>query len=132
VTLRGVRVHNNANNGLLADTTGTTNANGISVSIDDSQFAGNTTGVAISAPTVVATVAISNSTVANNSGTGITASGINGTAVASNVTITGNQTGVSVSAGGGIKTFDDNRLEANPNFNTPNNGAFGGTPLDKK
>jgi hypothetical protein len=54
---------------------------------------------------------------------GVTASGSGSSAVLGHSTISGNTLGISATGGAVVRTFGDNRLEANPNFDGPNNGT---------
>ena len=131
VVMRGVRVNGNSGNGLSIDGS-TSAAGGVQIVAQDSQFVGNAgAGITSNSNNVVATTFVNSGTVAQNTGTGIAVSGNASSIIVSNTTITGNTIGVSESGGSVIYTFSDNRLEANPNFLSPNNGAFNAT-LTKK
>ncbi|HEX8669819.1 MAG TPA: hypothetical protein VF727_15745 [Allosphingosinicella sp.] len=133
VTMRGVRVNNNANTGIRIDSTGNTNTSGISVEIYDSQFNGNGTGVVgLAAGTNPIAIMLTDSHVSNNTATGILA---NGSAVqmrVGNTTITGNATGVTAAGGSTVNTYGDNRNIGNPTVGAANNGAFTGAPIAKQ
>jgi len=134
VVLRNVRVENNANTGLRVDSTGNTNATGISVEIEHSNFSGNSTGIA--AVTGVGTnpiaIMLADSSVANNSGTGILGNGAATTMRVGNTIITGNATGVNAAGASTINTYGDNRLDGNPTVGAASNGAFTGVAILKK
>lgn len=130
VVLRQVQVQQNSGTGLNIDAN-TSSAAGVQVVVEDSQFSGNTAGVSSNASGIAATTFINGSSIAQNSATGLSVSGNASSMVVSNSTITGNATGLAESGGSIIYSFADNRLEANPNFATPNNGAFNGA-LTKK
>ena len=126
VVLNNVRVHNNANNGVLVNTTGNTAAAGINVVIDDSSISGNATGIAVITPaaTTTAVVMLTNSVVANNSGTGIVANGGTAQMRVRLTTVTGNATGVTPAGGAVILTEGNNQVSGNPAVGVPNNGSF--------
>jgi hypothetical protein len=130
VVLRRVQVDQNSGNGLNIDSSTSTTA-GVQVVAEDSQFTGNTNGIASNAVGVVATTFLTASNVAQNSSAGITVSGNASSIVVSNTTITGNATGLAEAGGSIIYTYGDNRVEANPNFSAPNNGTFNGTQTKK-
>jgi hypothetical protein len=114
VTLRNVRVQNNANNQLRVDTTGNTGA-GISLFIENSQFVGGTNGIQIAQPLGTTTVAgmIVDSFIALCSGTGLDVNGGSSTILrVGNTTITACVTGVDV-GGGTINTYGNNRVDGN-------------------
>jgi hypothetical protein len=114
VTLRNVRVQNNAANQLRVDTTGNTGA-GISLVIEDSQFIGGTNGIQIAQPAATTSVIgmITGSTIALCSGTGIDVNGGSSTTVrVAHTTITRCGTGVDV-GGGTINTYGNNRNDGN-------------------
>ena len=129
VLIRDSFILGNANNGLRADSAGTTGA-GNAITIENSNFSGNATGISINSGTAM-TVMINGSTVVNNVGTGIVATGLSSSVVVGNTTITGNALGVQASGGAAILTFGDNRNQGNPDFFAPNNGTFSGAPLPK-
>jgi hypothetical protein len=127
VSLKDVRVQDNVNGGLRVDTTGSTSAAGVTVSVAGSVFAGNGgAGVAMVVPTGTTTgaIMIADSTVANNGTTGLIANGANATIRVGNSTITGNATGVNAAGGSTIASYGNNRLDGNPTVGTANNGAF--------
>jgi hypothetical protein len=114
VVMSNVKVWNNANGGLNVNTSSTSGF--VAFTVEKSEFAGNA-GNGISGTSGGELVGmIDSSTVANNSGSGITSSGANTTLRVGNTTITGNAfaSGAGVSVGGGaIRTYGDNRLDAN-------------------
>jgi hypothetical protein len=130
VVLRRVNVKQNSGAGLNINAN-TASSAGVQVAVDDSQFAGNATGISAAATGIVATTFLTGSTVAQNSGTGLSVSGNASTMVVSNTTVTGNGTGLAESGGAIISSYGDNRVEANPNFLSPNNGVFNGTQTKK-
>jgi hypothetical protein len=126
--IKNVRVHNNANNGIKADST-----NGlVALTIEDSSINGNGSGLA-AAGTVHNSIVMVNDTVfTNNIVVGI---GGNGGTVAirvDNSTITGNTVGVSAVSGASIFSYGGNRLDANPTTGALNNGAFTGAIILRK
>jgi hypothetical protein len=126
-TLFNVRSNDNANTGLRVDSTGNSNANGISVVVGKSQFNGNGTGIAlVSVGTNPLGVTLTDSMVSNNSGTGVLGNGSGVQMRIGNTTITGNATGVSALGSSVISSYGDNRLVGNPTTGAPNNGAFSG------
>ncbi|MGZ8282280.1 MAG: hypothetical protein ACXWUN_04915 [Allosphingosinicella sp.] len=128
VALLRVSLNNNANNGLRIDSS-TAGVAGVFASVEDSQFAGNTNGVSVQSAINVATVVINDSTIVNNTGTGIISAG-NGSSVAvGDSTISGNADGLLLSGGAVIKTFGNNRLGPNPNFDAPVIDNFTQPPL---
>jgi hypothetical protein len=128
VVLNNVRVINNANNGIRADST-----NGaINIVMEDSNVSGNVQGISVQGTTNNLRMMINDSTFAHNSGFGIIANG--GTAVlrVGDSTITGNTTGVQASGGALINSYGDNRLESNPTAGPASDGVFSGVPIQKK
>jgi hypothetical protein len=125
VTLKDVRIQNNGNNGLFANTTGNTGA-GVTVEADVSTFTGNSTGIGVLTPVGAAVVVttITNSSVVNNGTAGMTSNGANAFLRVGNTTITGNTLGVSATNGGSIQTYGNNRLVSNPSVGGFANGAF--------
>jgi len=113
VLLSNVEVLNNANTGFKVDTTGNTGS-GITVTIENSRFAGTTAGITAVTPasTTSARVMVQGSAVANNT-VGILGFGGTATLRVGNTTITGNGTGVSASGGAAVNTYGDNRLDGN-------------------
>ncbi|HEX8526356.1 hypothetical protein [Allosphingosinicella sp.] len=133
VVLRDVRVFNNDNTGMRVDSSGNTNATGISVAIENSQFSGNGTGIAaVAVGTNPIVIMLADSTVANNSGTGILGNGTGVTMRVGNTTITGNATGVNAAGSSTINTYGDNRNIGNPTVGAANNGTFTGIPIAKQ
>lgn len=132
VTLRNVRIQDNANNGLRVDGSSmTTNAN-LNVTVEDAEISGNVNGVSTQSGNSILTVSVGNSVLVNNSGTGIISNGLSSSVVVGNTTIIGNGTGVSAINSAAIRSFGDNRLEANPNFAAPNDGTFTAPTLTKR
>ena len=113
--LRNVRIQNNANDGIRVDTGGNSSAAGISVTIDDSQIAGNTVGLSVSTPagTTSANVMVSGSTIANNSSRGILAAGSTTIIRIADSSIHGNGAGVVAGSGAAVNSYGNNRLDGN-------------------
>jgi len=126
VTLNNVRVQNNGGTGLKVDSTGNTNASGITVAALDSHFDGNGDGItAINAGgTNPVAVLIDGSTLNNNSGAGLIANGSSMLVRVNNTTITGNVLGLIAFGGSTISTYGNNRVIGNPTNGVPNNGSF--------
>jgi hypothetical protein len=132
VSLRDVRIFNNANNGIRIDSTGNTGTRNI-VMIENVNLTGNGHGIAVTAPVGVtpAGVMIKNSAIVGN-GFGIIANGGLATVRVSDTAITGNTTGVSTANSAAIFSYGDNLLDANPDNVTPNNGTFTGVVIPKR
>ncbi len=112
VTLRNVRVQNNANNQLRVDTTGSTGP-GVSVFVENSHFLGGTNGISVNVPTSNAQLMITDSLIALATGTGITATGGAAVLRVSDTSITANATGVTAAGGAIINTYGNNRNDGN-------------------
>ncbi len=114
---RNVRVHNNANNGLIVDTVGNTPSatTGINLAIEHSSFTGNVNGIVLNGPTGTpnATVMLNHTVIHNNSSNGISATGPLARARVGNSTITGNGTGVFVTVSAVVNTYGTNKLDGN-------------------
>ena len=121
--LSHVRSHNNANNGLRADST----SGAVTVVIEDSSFSGNANGVVAAAGPSNINIMLNDSTVAINSGIGILASGGTSRVRVANTTITGNGTGLSFGGGAIVNTYQNNRLDGNGT-----DGAFTAPPIPPK
>jgi hypothetical protein len=125
VVMSNVRVQNNANAGITADTTGNTGG-GIVINIDNGSIAGSATGILgvrpVGAP--AATVNINNSEVLANTSFGLRANG--SLMRVGNTSIMGNGTGVSAVNGGVIESFGTNRNEGNGT-----NGSFDASLLSE-
>lgn len=135
VVMQRVRLQNNANTGLRIDTTGNTNTTGISISIRDSEFVGNSIGIAAVTPAATNSVSIMllDSTVANNTGgAGLISNGAGVLMRVGNTTITGNASGVTAVGGSTINTYGNNRLIGNPTVGAANNGAFTGAAIPQQ
>jgi hypothetical protein len=115
VTMRDVRVRNNASHALRIDTIGNTSTAGVFVTIDDSEFSGSTNGIVLNTDvgTNPARMMLNGSTVASNSGTGILVGGASSTGRVGNTSIHGNGVGVTFGTGGTLNTYGDNRLDGN-------------------
>lgn len=131
VTLRDVRVQGNANNGIRIDSSVTTSGS-VSVSIENSDISENTTGISSNGVGRPHVVMINGSQVTSNTGTGISSNGLTSSVLVGDTTITGNATGISTSGGAAIRSYGDNRLDANPNLNAPNDGTFTAPVLPKR
>jgi hypothetical protein len=128
VTMRDVRSYNNANAGLRINTTGNV-ATGMSLSIEDSSFSGNTgQGIDVLSPagTNAVTLTIDRSQVANNTGTGIKGDGPVSFLIGDS-SIVSNSTGVSGVNGTSLFTYNDNRL----NGNSVSDGTMNAPPIPK-
>jgi hypothetical protein len=132
VTMRNVRVKNNANEGVNVNSTSNTGPRNI-VLIDDSEIDGSITGLAVIAPAGVApaNVAVTDSMIVGNN-TGMSANGGLATVRVSGTTIVGNTLGLSIINSAAILSYGDNILDANPDAVAPNNGAFSGAVILKK
>lgn len=128
VTLKNVRIHNNANDAIRADTTGSTGG-GITLMIDDSQILASTNGINAVSPaaTPAVQVLLTDSIVALHGGSGLISTGAGTVMRVSGSTITANNNGVTIGAGTSIHTFLDNILEGNAA-----NGVFTLPQLNKK
>ena len=95
VTLRDIRVRNNANNAIRIDSTGNTGIRAV-VTIENADVTGNGNGINViaAAGTAPTSVMISDSSITAN-GTGVTANGGLATVRVGDSVITGNITGVS-------------------------------------
>ncbi len=108
---------NNNGFGIRVDGSGTRGAS-LNVTLVDSEASNNATGVfAISFSGNAATAVMLRNVVASNNFTGLTAEGTAILRVAHSV-VTGNNTGVSVSAGGKLFSYGDNDIDGNTNNNT--------------
>jgi hypothetical protein len=114
VSIRNVRLLDNANNGIRINTTGVNNVQGLVASIDSTEIAGNgNAGLSLVAgPTTLAAMLV-NSTVFNNSGVGVVGSGVNAIARVGNTTITRNGIGVQANSSSQILSYGTNRLNGN-------------------
>jgi len=115
VSLRDVRVHGNANNGIRIDSTGNTSGL-VLVSMENSEVTGNGSGISVVSPAggaVQTRLLMQGSNVSNNPGTGITANGAQVQLRVGNSTISFNGTGLSSLNGAQIFSYGDNRLGMN-------------------
>jgi hypothetical protein len=128
VSLKNVRALNNASNGLKVDSTGNTNASGMTIGITDSQFDGNGNGITAinAAGTNPVAIMLANSTLNNNVGAGLIGNGSSMAIRVKNTTITGNALGITSFGGSTIATYGNNSLIGNPTNGAANNGAFTG------
>jgi len=122
------RINNNNNNGISADTTGSTGF--VVFSLLGSEVAGNTgSGISTGGSTEVVGM-INDSTIAVNAASGIVSGGALTTLRVGNTTIFGNSftsgAGVNVLSGA-IRTYGDNRLDGNVN-----DGAFTAVVIPKR
>jgi hypothetical protein len=115
VTIKNVIVANNANQGILVDTTGNTAAFGNIVVVDGSMFSNNNNNVVVNTPAATTTAALmlQRSVVTNGAGTGVLATGATATIRVGATVISGNGTGVSFSGGAVINTYGDNVNDGN-------------------
>jgi hypothetical protein len=126
VTLRNVRLEDNANANFVLSTASTTNPNGANATIDQSSISGSGLGVSIVTATSGARIQLTDSLVFNNT-TGLQSNGSLAGMRVGNTTITANGTGVSILNSSVINTYGDNRLDGNVT-----DGAFTQPPLAKK
>jgi hypothetical protein len=128
LTLRDVRLQNNANEALRVDTAGSTGG-GATVLIERSQFLGSTNGITAATPaaTPAVQVMLTDSMIALNGGSGINATGAGTVMRVGNTTITANNNGVTIAGGAIVNTYLDNRLDGNAA-----NGAFTAPSIPKK
>jgi hypothetical protein len=114
VTLRDVRVQNNAQDNFIVDTTGNTGT-GVLLLIENSQFVGSRSGINVIAPAATTTVrgVVRDSLIANNTTQGWRISGSTVQMASHNNTITANNFGVLRGASGIINSFGTNQLEGN-------------------
>ena len=120
VELRDVVLSDNANDALRVNTTGNTSVAGIAVEVHDTTIFGSSTGINIiqAAATNSATLNLNDSTVFNNGGPALQVSGTGALIRASNNTLTGNSAAVSITGGGAIQSYGDNRTVGNQNLST--------------
>ena len=132
VTLRDIRVRNNANNAIRIDSTGNTGIRAV-VTIENADITGNANGINViaAAGTAPTSVMISDSSITAN-GTGITANGGLATVRVGDTVITGNITGVSAINSGAILSYGTNQLDSNPDSIAPNNGTFTGAVIPRR
>ena len=134
VAMNNVRFLSNANNALFVNTTGATNGNGNIVTIENSQFAHNATGINILQPGGTQNVAMSvnQSSITNNTTIGVTAAGAGVIVRFDHTTITGNSLGISSSSGAQLLSYGGNRLDGNPAFGAPADGVFTGAIVPRR
>ena len=126
--LTNVQVRNNTNSGLRLEST-----NGlIGVTVEDSSFDKNQTGISMQGTVHNTIVLVNDSTFTNNSIAGLSGNGGTTAMRVDNSTITGNTIGVSTINGASIFSYGGNRLDANPTTGAANNGAFTGSILPRK
>jgi hypothetical protein len=125
--LRNVRLQNNSNSGLNVSAAGNSSVFGSVVVADRSAFSGNGTGLVVSGGSATpATVMVNQSAISGNN-FGIRSIGPNGTIRVADSVITGNTTGLSITSGGLIHTYGNNRLNGNSA-----EGAFTLPPLPEQ
>jgi hypothetical protein len=132
VVIDDSQIRNNASSGLSTDTTG--NTGGIAITVNNTQISGTTGNgiLALSPAGNAATVMmLANSLIAYNTAIGVGANGVV-TMRVGNTVITGNAitagTGIVMSNGAQILTYQDNRLDGNP----LGDGAFIAPSIPKK
>jgi hypothetical protein len=132
VVIDDSQIRNNASTGLSTDTTG--NTGGILITVENTQISGTTgNGILALAPAgnAATTMMLANSLIAYNTAIGVGANGVV-TMRVGNSTITGNAitagTGIVMSNGAQILTYQDNRLDGNP----LGDGAFIAPSIPKK
>ena len=114
ITLRNVRLQNNANNAFRIDTTGNTGT-GILLLADHSQFTGSSNGINVLQPNGAAGVKgiVTDSLIANNVSQGWRVSGPQVLMASGNNTITANGTGVIRANNAVLNSYGTNRLDFN-------------------
>jgi hypothetical protein len=117
VHLQDVHVYGNANDAIRVDSTGNTNASSNVVDIQGAAISGSAQGVFVvtvvgSAPNVVN---VNDSTIYNNTGAALQTSGASAAIRVSGSTLTLNGFATSISGGGSIQSFNDNRTVGNSN-----------------
>jgi hypothetical protein len=118
--LTNVRVRNNANNGIRADST-----NGaVGLVIESSDISGNATGLSASGSANNVRIMVQGSSLAANSGFGVNVSGAAVVVRIGNSSITNNGGGVIPAAGAAIVSFQTNRIFGNPLVGAPNDGVI--------
>jgi hypothetical protein len=134
VSMNNVRFLSNANNALFVNTTGATSGNNTALTIENSQFAHNATGINILQPGGTQNVAMSvnQSSITGNTTIGVTAAGAGTIARFDNTTITGNTLGISSSSGAQLLSYGGNRLDGNPAFGAAADGSFTGAIILRK
>ncbi|HYD25478.1 MAG TPA: hypothetical protein VEB68_11840 [Croceibacterium sp.] len=122
VLLNRVTLANNANNALHVDTTGGSNAAGVTVVVRDSTFSGSSNGIHFFTPVggTAATAMITDSLVFNNTTNGILGNGANVRVRVARTTITGNNVGVNPGGSSNVNDLGGNLLIGNTNNNTFN------------
>ena len=128
VVLLNVRLHNNANNGVRADST----SGPITLVIQDSSIVGNAQGLAVLGGASNVGTMVNSSTIANNSVVGIITTGATSTMRIDNSNITGNAQGVNAVSPSSILSYGGNHLDGNPTTGAANNGTFTGAVIPRK
>lgn len=116
VTLKNVRLYNNAGAGLKVDSTGNTSAAGSVVTVFESNFSSNPVGVSAitGAGTGSSTVFVSGSMLANNQ-VGVGANGSTAVIRVTGTSITGGTLAISTLNSGAVRSFGDNSVDGNTN-----------------
>jgi hypothetical protein len=114
-SLDNVRVENNSTDGILVQT------NAVTASVRNSVIAGNGTGVNVQTfgSTTQQVLNLESSIVSGNSSDGILSDGANSTINITNVTVVKNGTGLSVTNGGHIVSFGNNKVTDNTTNGSP-------------
>jgi hypothetical protein len=114
VTLKNVRVQNNANDAIRIDTTGST-GQGATLMIEDSQVLSSVNGIIAVSPaaTPAVSVMVVDTLIALHGTNGISASGLGTVVRVSDSTITANNNGVTIAGSAVVNTYKDNRLDGN-------------------
>jgi hypothetical protein len=115
VTLTNVALFNNTNAGLRIDTTGNTNATGVTAALDNVQIAGSTSGIIANQPagTAPINVMVNRATIANNTSFGILASGATVRVRVGSSTITNNGTAALAAGGAIVNSYSNNQINGN-------------------
>ena len=118
VTLTNVRLVGNAGDAVRIDSTGNTLASRNELDIQDSVIAGGSGGVNVvtAAGTAQAFANVNNTLIFNNTGVALSVSGTANSLIrAGGNTITSNGFGTSISGGGLIQSYGDNKTDGNSN-----------------
>jgi hypothetical protein len=132
VVITDTRVQGNQNVGLRADLTGTT-ATRVNVTVNNSIFSNDTTGMLFKAPTGTGNITgtVVGNTITQNSGQGVIGNGPGVILNFSANTISLNAAGVFTLGTAQMNSFGDNLLTGNPGVGAANNGNFS-TPVITK
>lgn len=123
VTLQNVRIQNNANDAIRADTTGSTGG-GLTLTITNSRVVSSANGINVvtAGATPSAQVMVTDSLIALIGANALVTAGSGSSMRVGNTTITANNVGINVGAGSTIASYGDNRLDGNAtngNFTSP-------------